>query len=388
MSIEKSSTICLVLPTQQEIEAFTIALAECGFRKILSFKSCTEAYEICTRQQVHSFITRMEMPDWTGITFIQKLRQTGNYGMETHLFVTSKLDSGLINTLAEVDIPYVLKAPFNRQAIKDKFQHLIQTENSLTPLIMKYREAKSAFYTNMLDMSEELVTQVIKECPTMEQALILKGDILLARKSLVEAEKCFTSAIVANPKSAAAMHKLAQVKMAGNDYAGASVILNKLATVNPYNINLLQNAGLSCFNSDQLDLAKQHMGKVIALDSTNKQAASVVAEVQVKQQDFDGIIDTLRKSHTDKDVISFLNNAGIKLSKGDDVPGAIKMYSAALNYLTESQYLYAIHYNLGVAYKKTNNREEAIKHLKIALKKKPDFDKAAASLRELEQIAA
>ena len=388
MIIEKSTPIALVLPNQAEIEAFTIALAECGFRKIVSFSSTKEAYELVTRQQFHLFVTRMEMPDWNGAVFIQKIRETGNYGMENHLFVCSKLDPGLINTLYDMELPYVLVAPFNRQAIKDKFQHLLKTEGSLSPEEDKYREARSAFFSNMMDMSFELINAVLAESPAMEKALLLKGEIELSRNSLDAAQQLFEAAAKANPKSSVALHKLAQVKMARNDFKGASDMLTRLAEVNPYNMTLLQNAGLSCFNSEQYDLAKKHMSKVIGLDSTNKEAANVVAEVQVKQQDYDGIIATLKKSHSDKEVVSFLNNAGIKLSKGDDVPGAIKMYSAALAYLQDSQYLYAIHYNLGVAYKKVNDRESAIKHLQISIKKKPDFEKAISSLKELEPKAA
>lgn len=388
MGIEKSTPIAMILPNQQEVAAFTIALAECGFRKIVAFTSTKEAYEVAVRQQFQLFVTRMDMPIWNGIIFIQKLRETGNYGMENHLFVCSKLDQGLTNTLYELDLPYVLVAPFNRQAIKDKFQHMLKTEGSLSSLELKYREAKSAYFNKLDDMALDIVDQVLAEKPEMEQALMLKGSIELDKKNLDQAQAIFSNVLKIYPKSAAALHKLAQIKMARNEFKAAADILNRLAEVNSYNIDLLQNAGLSCFNSDQLDLAKKHMGKVIAMDSTNKVAANVVAEVQVKQKDYDGIIATLKQTHNDKDMVSFLNNAGIKLSKGDDVPGAINMYTTALQHLTDSKYLYAVHYNLGIAYKKISDRESAVKHLRIAIQQKPDFDKAIASLKELEQKAA
>ena len=67
MGIEKSTPIAMILPNQQEVAAFTIALAECGFRKIVAFTSTKEAYEVAVRQQFQLFVTRMDMPIWNGI---------------------------------------------------------------------------------------------------------------------------------------------------------------------------------------------------------------------------------------------------------------------------------------------------------------------------------
>lgn len=49
-----------------------------------------------------------------------------------------------------------------------------------------------------------------------------------------------------------------------------------------------------------------------------------------------------------------------------------------------SKFLYAIHYNMGIAYKRKNLPAEARKHFEASLKLKPDFDKAANALAELK----
>jgi tetratricopeptide (TPR) repeat protein len=385
--LTKSTPVALIVPNQEQVQLFTQALAASGFRRIVSFTSSKEAYEVCTRQQFALFVTRMEMPDLNGIVLIQKLRMTGNYGLEPHLFVCDKIDTGLLSILSEYDLDHVMVPPLTREAIGQKFQHMIAAENSITAHEKSYREAKSAFANQLLEMAEEIVGGVLKESPSLEKALLLLGDIKAAQKKITEAAAIYKKAFVFNPKSAASAHKLAQMMMAQGEHAQAAAMLNRLATISPYSIKLLENAGLSNFNAQAYDKAKEHMSKLTAIDETNKTAGSLTAEIKIKTGDYDGLVDVLRRSHTEKELIQFLNNAGAKLSQGNDIDGALRMYRSAVEQITSNTFLYAIHYNMGLAYKKKKMAAEAKSHLETALRLKPDFAKASEALAELTAAA-
>ena len=384
--IQASSPVALVMPTQTEITMWMGALSACGLKKVTAFTSTTEAYEVCTRQQFPLFVTRMEMPKMSGIILIQKLRMTGNYGLEPQMFVCDKLDNKLLNVMAEYDIEYVSAAPFVGAALIEKLKHMIQMENNLSPGEVLYREAKTAFSSGIAEMAEESINEVLKGNPALEKALLLSGDIKAAKAEYQAASEVYKKVLVFNPKSAAAAHKLAQLYTAQGDHTSAANLLSKLAEISPYSIKLLENAGLSNFAVERYDEAKRLMGKLTGLDETNKTAATVTAEIKIKDGDYDGLVETLRKSHDEKSLIQFLNNAGAKLSKGDDLDGAITMYSAAVEQITESKFLYAIHYNMGIAYKKKNDKPHAILHFKKALKINPGFDKAAEELKKIQAI--
>lgn len=176
--------------------------------------------------------------------------------------------------------------------------------------------------------------------------------------------------------------------MTKGDHAQASVMLNRLAEVSPYNMKLLENAGLSSYNAKDYDKAKEHMGKLSGLDESSKIASTVTAQIKIDTGDFDGLVDALRKSHSEKELVQFLNHAGAKLSQGNDVDGALKMYNAALAGIpATNKFIYAIHYNLGIAYKRKKEFKEARSHLETSLRLKPDFDKAAAALAECGESA-
>ncbi len=129
-----STPIALLMPNHDDATIFIQALAECNYRRVTVFTSSSEAYEVCVRQQFSLFVTRMEMPDMSGIIFIQKLRLSGNYGLESHLFVCDRLLPTYLNVISEYDLDYVMAAPFKKAAIVQKFKHLIATENHLSQI--------------------------------------------------------------------------------------------------------------------------------------------------------------------------------------------------------------------------------------------------------------
>lgn len=386
--INASTPVALIMPTQAEIALFMQALTACGMKKVTTFTSTHEAYEVATRQQFPLFITRMEMPTTTGVVLIQKLRLTGNYGLEPHLFVCEKLDSKLLNVLAEYDLDYVLTAPFNVAAITEKLKHMINNENNLPVVEGKYRDAKSAFSSDLTEMAEEGIKEVLAESPDLEKAILLLGDILAKRSDFAAAREQFKKALAVNPKSAAAAHKLAQLLTAQGEHQQAADLLNRLAEISPYSIKLLENAGLSNFTIERYDEAKRHMAKLSSIDQSNKTASTITAEIKIKTGDFEGLVDTLMKTHDEKSIVQYLNNAGAKLSKGDDIEGALKMYTAALDQITESKYLYAIHYNMAIAYRKRKETNKAKSHLEKALKINPLFEKGIETLEDIKKKGA
>jgi len=381
--IEKSTPIALIMPDQAEGDKFSIALAELGFRKITRFHSTKEAYEVCIRQQFPVFITKWEMAEMSGLVFIQKLRETGNYGLESHLFVCQKIDNAVHNSLYELEMPYVIASPYDREGIKAKFSAMVTRENNLPAAETKYREARSAYDAGMGDMAFDLCQDIVKEFKDFERALVLCGDIRLQQDKLEEARSLYQQAESINQSSPVPRQRLAELLMKEGKFDAAADMLDNLARVNPYSLKTLENAGVSNFKADRLDAAREHMQKLSSFDQENKQATTITAEVAIRKGDFEATAAALRSNHTDKEIISFLNNAGAKLSKGDDVAGAIRMYQSCLKEIPESPFLYAVHFNLGVAYRKMNDPETAKQHLKQSLVIKPGFEKAQKILDEL-----
>lgn len=386
--LSKSSKIALVLPTPAEIDLFTMGFGALNYRNSTAFTSGKEAYEVAIRQQFDLFVIRMEMLDMNGAVLVQKLRATGNYGTEVHLFVCDKLDPRILNVLSEFDINYVLVKPLNKQTVAAKVAHVFQLESSLSEFEVRYREARAAFNTNMFEMAEDFAKGLLEKDPASEKVLVLLGDIAAKLEKPEEMIVHYSGAMRVNPKSAVAAHKLAHAYMKRGDNKRAAALLNSLAHLNPYNIKLLENAGLSNLGDGDLDKAAQYASQLKGLDETNRTAGEVTASVKIAKGDFSDLAGSLKGTHDDREIVAFLNNAGVKLAKDNDAQGALRMYQSCVEQLQGSKYLHAVHFNMGIAYKKLGDFANAVVAYEKALKLKPDFEKAAAGLEDCRQRLA
>lgn len=388
MSISKSKSVALIMPTAEEIQTYTLALNECGLPRIVAFQSAEEALDVSKKQLFDLFVTSMELPKMSGIVFIQKLRSTGNYGNENHLFVCNSISNDLMALLIDLQITHVLKRPLTKASLAQKIHFILKSERELSKDESMFRDARAAYINGIDEMALETAERALRLNPNLEKAQLLIGDIYIRQAKLSEAKAVFEKVVETNPMSLAASHRLAKIAMLEHKPAEAALQLVRMADLNPYHIRILEDAGVSSLEAEHYDDAKKYMGKLIAIDETNQKASAVVAEVMVRLGDYEGIIATLSKAHSEKEVIQFLNNAGIKLSKENDAAGALKMYKTAVLQLEgKTQLLYAIYYNMGLAYKKLNDKVNAIVCFKQALKINPKFEKAQHALAEYEKAS-
>lgn len=387
MSITYTSPIAIVVGEEAEGKRIASLLQSLGYSQIKVFLSAIEAYEVCIRSQFLLFIIHNELPKMSGVTLIQKMRATGNYGFEAHLLLVDTLSEQLLPVLHEFNIKYVLPKPFHSDRIRQKFESLVKEENNLPPFEQEYRAALSALGSGLVEMACEMAVKAMKTYGQNEKILILLGDIEASAKSSEEARTFYAAALRINPVSAAAAHKIAHTYMMEKDFRKATELLNHQMRLNPLNIELLTNAGMSNYEVGNFDKAKEVLGQARALDSTNKKAGQGLASVALAQGDVKGACEIFKSSHTEAELVQFLNSAGVKLSRNNDVQGAINMYLQCLEVINKSEYVPAIYYNLGVAYSRINDNRKAIIFYKKALERRPDFERAAQALAKLEPKA-
>lgn len=386
--LDKSSKIALVLPSQGDIDLFSRAFGSLNFRKLTAFTSGREAYEVVIRQQFDIFVVAMDMPEMSGVVFVQKIRETGNYGNESQLFVCKKIEPPILNILHELDISHVMTSTTKPAMISEKINHLIKSENNLSDYEKNYRDARSALFNGLVEMALEMAEKLVSTENASEKAYILLGDISNKRGNTDEMINHYAQALKLNPKSAVAAHKLAGAYLQKGESKRAADMYNMLARLNPYNLKLLENAGLSNYNVQDYDKAQAYASELKSLDHKNKSASELTVNIKLAKGDFEGLADALKGSHDDKDIVSFLNNAGVKLAQGNDAAGALRMYQSCIQQLTGSKYIHAVYFNMGIAYKKMNQIDKAIECYEKAVKIRPDFAKAAASLAELKNRKA
>jgi tetratricopeptide (TPR) repeat protein len=387
MPMNKSSRIAIVAKDKSEGDSLAGVMRAIGFHNLQIFEGAKAAYEVCIREQFPIFVIHNELLDMTGLTLIQKLRATGNYGAEAHLLLVDEISELFLPILQEFNIKYVLPKPFHPEKIQKKFNSLFIEESNLTPFEKDYRAALSSLAAGMTDMAREMAIDALKTHGHHEKLLLLLGGIELSVGHPDKARPFFHAALKVNPLSAAATHKIGKTYLMEKDFTKAAEMLNHQMKLNPLNIELLLNAGLSNYESGNLDLANQAMTQLHGLDTQNKKAGEIMATIAIKEGRILDACDVLQDSHDQSELVQFLNNEGVKLSQNNDVPGAIKMYTKCLEAVRNNPYIYAIYYNLGLAYAKIQQHELALDCYKQALKCKPDFERASQAIARYQKVA-
>lgn len=381
--IPTDAPIMAVLRSREESDLFSSALSGMKIGNIVTFTSAQQALEVAQRQQFKVFLTRMEMPDMSGAVFIQKLRETGNYGEEAHLLLGDKIDTAALNIIYELDLAYVLTKPFNLDRISAKFAYLLQQENNLPAFELDYRAGKSALTNNLVEMAEDYAVRLTAAFPKIERAHVLLGDVGLKKEDLPLARRSFEQALELNKNFVPATQKLAHCFMLEKNYAKAAEMLNSLAAVSPHSIRLLENAGIANIESGQLEIAAGHLANLRKLDQSNKVAQEMRTEMALRSGDYNAVVTSVGATYGEKDAISQLNTAAVRLAQSNDPKRAIEMYQAALRQYGKSQYAYILHLNIGVAFRRLGDAQSARQHLEQSIKLKPDFAKARDALAAL-----
>ena len=380
--------VCVVGKSSDETEMFVRLVSSLGFPKTTGFADMEEACKNALKVQYQLFVLRNENPAMTGIAFVQRLRDSMNYGNEKYLFCTERCDEAMLTFLHEFDIEYIVAPPFTGEKFSQKISFISRTEAALSPAEKAYREAKMLSQHGMLDEAREQAIQGIRTHGPNEKLLILLGEIETRRGDLENAKKILEMAQKGSPNSPHIIRKLGNVYLQEKNFFKASELFNSVAKLNPHNIELLVNAGLSNLEVGQVDAARTQLSAAYSIDQGSKKAVSGMAQMHLKDGKHEEASKLVMDKLDNKELVQFLNNAGVKLSKDNDVAGALKMYQMCIERVKDNELVYAIYYNMGLCYFKLNDKKSAIQYYQLSIDMKPDFLKAQNALKNLLNAVA
>ena len=143
MDISNNSPILVAMSREEDRYIFKTVLEANGFTNIKVLSSIDESYQYATRNHFDLLIIGLQLEQIPGSILMQKLRASGNYGLEPFWFVGKKVSQEDFGILAEYDVQYVLTYPISTAKIEEKLQYLLKHENNLSEVEKAYRQARS-----------------------------------------------------------------------------------------------------------------------------------------------------------------------------------------------------------------------------------------------------
>ncbi|MDQ3234882.1 MAG: tetratricopeptide repeat protein [Pseudobdellovibrionaceae bacterium] len=385
MARDRKVRLAITARESEEVNRIKFVARSLGFSTTDTFNSPRHTYQVASRSQYDIFITYHSFQDMTGLTMIQSLRETGNYGLESHLVLVDILNRDLMVVMAEHNIKFVLQKPFNSDHISQKLESLWQEECSLTPVEKSYREAHAAYQSGLNDMALDLTVRLVRDQKLHEKSLLLLGDIFLKTGRDEDARKVYEKARESFPQSYIPAHKIAKLLMKQNRYAEAVEMLNELARLSPLNLEILANTGLANFQIGHYDAAKAAMSQLRTLDRERQDANEILARVAIQEGDYVNGLKFLSASHGPSELCEVFHREADVMRQRNAFVRVIDFYLKAIEMLGDHPFLFDFYYRLGLAYQDIYDDSNAVRYLQKAVDLEPSYEPAASALRKIRE---
>lgn len=106
-------------------------LRQIGYKNFVEAEDGAQAYEkIKTEKDVGLIVSDMDMPNMSGIEFLQAIRKDPQFKAIPFLMVISETDKEKIVQAAKSGVSGVIVKPFTGQALQEKLSKLFQTRKA------------------------------------------------------------------------------------------------------------------------------------------------------------------------------------------------------------------------------------------------------------------
>lgn len=245
------------------------------------------------------------------------------------------------------------------------------------------------FWTKLSDENKMENTELLLRC---------LGDSpryfeLMARKCMVEgelqgAEKWLERAVTRNPNFLRALHLLADIYIMTNRFNDALVILEKLKASNPRSLKTLTKMGRCYAARNEPMRAEKYLSDAIIIDEFCKEAREELGKVKFCLKEFELARELFSQSSSPRPLAAYFNKIGIDLVQEGKYGASIEHYRWAQFVLPGNEQSHLLFFNIALAYAKWGRLKEAVSYARLAKVRAPEYDKAVALLKKLEERSA
>ncbi|NBO38757.1 tetratricopeptide repeat protein [bacterium] len=181
-----------------------------------------------------------------------------------------------------------------------------------------------------------------------------------------------------------AMNLLANVQLKAGDLDGSLRILETANKICPSNPDRLTMIGDVQVKKGNLAAAKKAYLEALDVYPPLPSARNALVQIPLSPQEVEAAVHIMRGVMSEKDRAALLNKAAIQAVNSREFPNAVRIYGYALQHLQEKEHKAAIHYNLGLAYKKMGDISSAKSSFHECLSLVPNHPNVKEHLAELD----
>ncbi|MFK7824656.1 MAG: response regulator [Oligoflexales bacterium] len=360
----------IIDPDKKNRDQAENVLGELGVKKIKSFEDSEAAWkEIEESETTGIVILEWKLAKISGAILSQRIRKKNPCTPIIALSADLSEDDQVI--LQEIGIEKVLKKPFEKQDLITTMLSIIRQEKLPTDLEMLELKIKQLLDSKKHEEAVKIKEQFLsnKTVPEFRRKKILadfayyEGNYELARDLAIEVIKNQSDSITI-------LNFIGKCLMKLGDSESALTCFKKAQEMSPQNIERLCNIAIVSQETGDKALSDDAMAKAKSLDSKNKEVTKTKATLAISAGDTSEAQKIMQNMDSLNEIISFMNNKAIALSKNGMTEEGIETYKQTLASIptNKKKYQAAVSYNLALAYTRANQLKAALDLLSQVVK--------------------
>ncbi len=341
-------------------------LAKCGVTKVRDFADGLAAYEDISKDVPDLVIHEWKIPQLSGPSFIQRIRQDGHHQVPLLVFssLVNKSDTIL---LQEMSVAHLIEKPFREDDVLQNLIWVMQQERFPTQqrslerrmhqeLIMgNVKKAKAHRSKLESDVSYAEGRRVYNEA----LFLFYAGDFENARNG-------FLKAIQGGAEYLAAVNMLGKCFLKLRNFRDAIACFEKAAALSPKNLERICSLAESHAELGSAEAAEKAVQVAESVDNGSNQVKRTAAKVEIQVGDVRKAAKMLASLGSLPTLIADMNNSAVALIRTKDFSGGMTLYEKTIEALPpkETGLRIRVLYNMALACVRMNDVEKADEILK------------------------
>ena len=361
------------------------ALKDAGVPGVHCFSDGEEAWKwFDTQEKIGLVIHEWKIPGLTGPLLLQRIRH--KFPMAPVIVATSVFEESDKPLVHEMGVSATISKPSDRPKILSDIIYTIQQDRSPTDIDALERKIRQAIAARDFQTAGSYRAQVTDDQSIPKsRKLKIEAEFFLAENKFSEARDAGIAALKMSTDSITLLSLLGKCFLRLGDYAASLKCFERAQMLSPMNIGRLCEIAAVHSEQGQAQEAKENLEKAKEQDPTSPEVTETAAKIALNGGDISEARAIMEKMESLADIISYMNNRAVALSKSGKSPEGIELYKKTFDSIPQdrNEVKAIVKYNLALAMIKQNSLMDAQNAINDALALGPTkIERKAHSLRE------
>jgi two-component system chemotaxis response regulator CheY len=358
-------------------------LEKAGFSNVRREKDGQIALQSLQKEPAAVIFAASELPSCSGLDLLKELREDPSYQRGAFILITQAMNKSEVMLAVESGVNELLVRPFTAGDIPPKIRSAYASYNNPRNPERLYEAAKQLLRAKHFDKAHEIYSALAEA-----NATAARPHVGLARCYMAENkfDKALEEAVHAVQKNASFVHAYslrADIYLSLERIEEGIADLKKAVDLSPLNVARIEHCCEVLLKRNMTKECVDILNKAIAAGLDHPYVTERLGYCYFLEKDYQNAQKYLKEAvRLEPENVSFLNSLAICYRDAKNFDESISIYNRIIKKDPEN---YQILYNKALVLSYKSAIPEAAKLLRRVLQIRPDFEKAAQKLIEIER---